>query len=103
MRTVGLYCVLLSVIFTSCSLDTSKIEAQATALLQEKKSKYFKERHDKCLRELSIEAQTIADSILKSISKSIKFDSLKVPIDTLRPEKPNIDFPEYIKPEKSKK
>ncbi|MBK8485393.1 MAG: hypothetical protein IPL31_13905 [Saprospiraceae bacterium] len=43
-----------------------------------------------------------ADSILIFLSKRVKYDSLTIPYDSIRPVKPDVQFPNYKKPEKPK-
>lgn len=66
--------------------------------LEERKNKFMTERLLECSRKTMNKAQTYADSILRIESKSQKFDSIPVPYDTLKPDKPSITFPPYQKP-----
>lgn len=92
---------ILFVFLSSCyELSPSKIDEESSRLLEERRQTYLKERMLECTRLLYSQAQTIADSILKIESRNSKLDSITVPHDTLRPSRPEVQFPEYKKPER---
>jgi hypothetical protein len=93
------YFVSVVLIFFSCqNVDSDKLDSLVRAKLNERKEKYINERLDVCKRNLMSISQSKVDSILKMESKKSKFDSIHVPYDTLRPLKPEISFPKFIKP-----
>ena len=47
------------------------------------------------MRKIELES----DSILIVLAKRIKYDSLTIPYDSIRPNQLTIEFPEYRKPE----
>ncbi len=80
--------------------DERKIAALAEKKLTERKEKFILERMQECNRRTMSRAQAIADSILRIESKIQKFDSIPVPYDTFKPERPEIQFPEFVRPER---
>ncbi|HMS30003.1 MAG TPA: hypothetical protein PKD32_09135 [Saprospiraceae bacterium] len=95
----NLYWIGMLIIF-SCGDNTREIKELAERKYQEKRAEYFQQKYGNCYRQLLLDAQTQADSILKDISKKIKFDSLRVPTDTMRPEKPDVNFGGYEQPKR---
>lgn len=47
-----------------------------------------------------IQAEHLADSNLITLINSLKKDSIFIPTDTIKPVKPNVNFPDYKKPHK---
>ena len=78
--------------------DQTRIEAAAKAQLEERQANQLRERMAACTRVIYSEAQGRADSILRIESKEAKLDSITVPHDTMRPARPELDFPEYSAP-----
>lgn len=74
------------------------ISAEVQRQFEERKNSLLTERLSQCTRQMYKDAQSLADSILRIESKQSKMDSIKVPYDTLRPIKPDINFPDYKKP-----
>ncbi len=79
-------------------LTSDKIQMELDRL----RANYKEERLMLCKKEMLSQIELEADSILIVLSKRIKYDSLTIPYDSIRPENPQIQFPEYRKPEKPK-
>ncbi|MEP7195173.1 MAG: hypothetical protein ABI851_01550 [Saprospiraceae bacterium] len=95
--------ILAFLLFSSCyQLSQEKIDQATQIQLEERKKNYFTSRLDDCTRNIQKEAQSIADSLLRIESKQSKMDSIRAPHDTLKPMKPELVFPDYKKPTKSK-
>jgi len=95
------YCFVLGVALLGCGpADDQKIAALAERKLMERKEKFFLERMQECSRRTMSRAQAIADSILRIESKIQKFDSIPVPYDTFKPDRPEIQFPEFVRLER---
>ncbi|HMW40056.1 MAG: hypothetical protein K1X68_05835 [Saprospiraceae bacterium] len=83
----------------SCyEVTREKVEALAATQLAERQSNQLRDRMAICSRLIYSEAQTRADSALRIESKQAKLDSILVPHDTLRPLRPEVDFPDYAQP-----
>jgi hypothetical protein len=78
--------------------DDQEVNALAEQKLLDRKEKFMAERMQECSRRTMSRAQAIADSILRIESKIQKFDSIPVPYDTFKPERPEIQFPEFVRP-----
>jgi hypothetical protein len=85
--------------FIACD-DESKIIKNAHEIYNQRKQKFLDDKKTACQRELMAKAESIADSTLITLINSLKKDSLYIPTDTIRPVKPDIQFPNYKKPEK---
>ncbi|MDQ3142504.1 MAG: hypothetical protein M3Q56_09705 [Bacteroidota bacterium] len=95
------FLLVLSVIFIHCNIEQD-IEKRSLEHLNKRKEEYFQNKLENCKRELMSKAERITDSMMITMSKSIKYDSLTIPTDTTKPIKPEVLFPDYIKPEKPK-
>ncbi|MBP8724959.1 MAG: hypothetical protein KBF37_05780 [Saprospiraceae bacterium] len=101
MKTADFLSVLLLCsIITSCKQDEDLVarqtEAKLTALVQQ----FTEKKTEECTRRMQQDIERLADSVLIVLSKRIKYDSLTIPIDSVRPEKPEVSFPEYRPPKK---
>ena len=78
----------------------------ANTLIEEKlaelRQNLIAEKTNECDKQIMAEIEIQADSILIYMSKRIKYDSLTIPFDSIRPIKPEMEFPKYKKPEKPK-
>ena len=98
MRTVIGIC--LCMIFLQCKDATEVTDEMVNKKLAELRQNFIKEKTLECDKMLMKEIEEKADSILIYLSKRNKYDSLTIPYDSIRPEKPEVIFPEYRKPEK---
>lgn len=87
------------ILFISClEITPEQVEKEVLRQYEERRATIISDKMSQCQRQLFKDAQTFADSILRIESKQSKMDSIKVPHDTLRPQKPDIKFPDYKKP-----
>ncbi len=92
------FLILTLILFQCSSPSAEDVKNEVDKQYNEKKSNLMMDRISQCQRQLYKDAQTIADSVLRIESKQSKLDSIKVPHDTLRPTKPELQFPDYKKP-----
>lgn len=92
--------ICLCLIFVQCKNVTEVSNEMVTVKLEEIRQNFIDAKTKECERMLMIEIEQRADSILISLSKKIKYDSLTIPYDSVRPVKPEVDFPDYKKPQK---
>jgi len=81
----------------ACNSD-EKIVKDANEIFESRKEKYISDKIAGCKRELMIQAEHLADSNLITLINSLKKDSIFIPTDTIKPVKPNVNFPDYKKP-----
>jgi hypothetical protein len=94
--------LVLCLIFIQCRDEALVIEEKVQKRLGELRIKLIDEKTIQCNKELMQEVETKADSILSYNAKRIKYDSLTIPYDSIRPQKPDVKFPQYKKPVKPK-
>ena len=95
--------LIIFVIELSCHSDqTDKLQNSIQEKLLERKTIFLQNKYEECRRKLMSQVQLEVDSTLSFGSKNLKFDSIAVPHDTIRPLKPEITFPEFHKPERPK-
>lgn len=87
-------------IFFACKDQETRIEELIQEKLAAQQTQFLDEKNLECDKRIQEILDQYADSILIVLSKKIKYDSLTIPYDSIRPEKPEIEFPEYVKPEK---
>lgn len=87
-------------VFMSCKDKATLTQELVREKLEALKMQYQNEKVQECDQRIQEKLDHIADSVLIVLSKKIKYDSLTIPYDSIRPEKPDIEFPEYRKPEK---
>lgn len=92
--------VFIFITFANCKSNQEKTNDLVQAKFAELKTKFIEERKNKCTDELMRKIELESDSILIVLAKRIKYDSLTIPYDSIRPNQPTIEFPEYRKPEK---
>lgn len=78
--------------------ETSVSDQKVQEMVVEKKRRFFEDKWVECKKNILMEVELLVDSILMQQSKSLKYDSLTIPHDTIRPEKPNVLFPNFEKP-----
>lgn len=83
-----------------CKNASRKSDIMVQTQLTELRQVFIKEKTMECNKKLMQEIELQADSILIYLSKRTKYDSLRIPHDSIRPEKPSIEFPKYRNPEK---
>ena len=95
------FAVLICIIGTvSCKSKQEQTNDLVQAKLAELRTKFIEDRKNKCIEELMRTIELESDSILIVLAKQIKYDSLTIPYDSIRPDQPEIIFPKYRKPEK---
>ncbi|MBK8954507.1 MAG: hypothetical protein IPM34_02990 [Saprospiraceae bacterium] len=99
MKLKCLVMFMLSILI-SCKDRDSLTEELVAEKLSALLTQYNTDKNLECEKYIQDQLDQYADSILIVLSKKIKYDSLTIPYDSIRPEKPMIDFPEYKKPEK---
>jgi hypothetical protein len=92
--------LLIVVLFLRCKNESEVTVEMVAKKLDERRREFIKEREEDCHKLLMKEIEEKADSILIYTAKKIKYDSLTIPHDSIRPEKPEVAFPQYKKPEK---
>lgn len=92
--------IVLFILFFQCKNENQRIQEIIEKKLEERRSAFIKERIITCENNLILEIDNQADSILIYLAKKIKYDSLTIPYDSIRPVQPDIQFPKYKKPEK---
>ncbi|MBK9108564.1 MAG: hypothetical protein IPM92_09405 [Saprospiraceae bacterium] len=97
-----LYWIGFLMIFIACKDQNTRIEELIQEKLAAQQKQFTDEKNLECDKRIQEKLEQYADSILIVLSKKIKYDSLTIPYDSIRPEKPEIEFPEYTKPEKQK-
>lgn len=96
-------CLVISNVFLiiiSCTSPEQQLAQLTQKKLEAQIQQTITSKEQACNQLISELLDHQADSILVVLSKKIKYDSLTIPHDTLRPEKPDITFPDYQKPEK---
>lgn len=101
MKRTGIF--ILLVLFLSCSNEEMAIATLVNQKLEAKRQKLILEKTQLCDKEVMKLIENLVDSVLIYQSKKIKYDSLTIPYDSIRPSKPEIIFPEYRKPTKPEK
>lgn len=97
MKTGGLIFIAFSCL--SCTGNDS-VSIKTEVKLKELKENYHIKKMEECDKQFELNLNSLADSILIVISKKNKYDSLNIPTDSIRPERPEIEFPEFTKPGK---
>ncbi|MBK7358422.1 MAG: hypothetical protein IPI45_10195 [Saprospiraceae bacterium] len=92
------FCVIVGL--GSCKSKQEQTQDLVQTRLTELRKKFIEDRKTKCIEELMHKIELESDSILIVMAKRIKYDSLTIPYDSIRPDQPEITFPEYRKPEK---
>lgn len=100
MKIIQIAVISILIGFTSCKSKQEQTQDLVQSRLIELRTKFIEERKTKCIEELMRKIELESDSILIVLAKRIKYDSLTIPYDSIRPELPEISFPEYRKPEK---
>ncbi len=95
-----LFCILFVLLIFSCTDPKRQTDILIEAKLNELRQNLIEEKTKACDKQILAEIELMADSILITLSKRIKYDSLTIPYDSIRPAKPEIKFPEYKKPVK---
>lgn len=91
---------LISLTLLQCTSHEQQMDQLVQQKLEAQRLQLIADKEQACTQQINSILDHYADSILVVLSKKIKYDSLTIPHDTLRPEKPEIEFPEYQKPEK---
>lgn len=97
MKIIILVFIALSCL--SCGGNDS-VTLKTEVKLSELKENYRVKKMEECDKQFELNLNALADSILIVLSKKNKYDSLSIPTDSIRPEKPEIEFPEFTKPGK---
>ncbi len=92
--------ILLCLLFSFCKDENELTNEMIKQKLEERRTNFIQNKMEECNKELMKEIEELADSILIYQSKRTKYDSLTIPYDSIRPEKPELQFPEYKKPVK---
>lgn len=100
MKVLAFICICL--FFVKCKDPAEITDEAVNKKLEEMRQHFIQDKEKECNKMLMQEIEEQADSILIYLSKKVKYDSLTIPYDSIRPEKPAVIFPEYIKPEKPK-
>lgn len=87
-------------ILISCTSPEKQLAQLTQKKLEAQIQQTIASKEQSCNQLISELLDHQADSILVVLSKKIKYDSLTIPHDTLRPEKPDITFPDYQPPVK---
>ncbi len=96
----NVHIIVLCFILISCKDEEKANDEMVKLKLEERRQNFIAEKTDQCTKELMMKIEELADSILIYQSKRTKYDSLTIPYDSIRPEKPEVIFPDYKKPEK---
>ncbi|MCC6754720.1 MAG: diguanylate cyclase [Saprospiraceae bacterium] len=92
--------LLLCGTLTSCTREEDVIARQTEEKLAALVQQFTTKKTEECTRKMQQDIERLADSVLIVLSKRIKYDSLTIPVDSVRPEKPEVSFPEYRPPQK---
>ncbi|MBK8450520.1 MAG: hypothetical protein IPL42_11060 [Saprospiraceae bacterium] len=94
--------ILFASLFIQCKESDELSQEKIEQSLNERRTKFIAEKSEECNKILMAKIELEADSILIFLSKRVKYDSLTIPYDSIRPVKPDVQFPNYKKPEKPK-
>jgi hypothetical protein len=91
---------IMCLVLIGCTDSNEKTELLVQEKLRELREDLVKEKTMECEKQILSQLEHKADSILIFLSKRTKYDSLTIPYDSIRPVKPEIEFPGYKKPKK---
>ncbi|MBK6859836.1 MAG: hypothetical protein IPK91_09000 [Saprospiraceae bacterium] len=100
MKLIQLAAIGIIVGLGSCKSKQEQTQDLVQTRFTELRKKFIEDRKTKCIEELMRKIELESDSILIVLAKRIKYDSLTIPYDSIRPDQPEITFPKYRKPEK---